>query len=433
MTDPKHTKKQSRSRFADEPPRRQTRPARQQVARRPTSVDQSQRPRRPRASSGGQNIYSHSGRQPRDRMVDISSHSSQAQRARRARDVRYYDGFDPNDAAPPPVRRGRQPRSGYYSRGKVPARRRRKRHIARNILCVLLAIVIVVFAWLTILFTKMDRTHNSDMSQYVQQPESAPTWAIKSNPLVTNILLIGMENQDGGSPRSDSIMLLSIDRIHMKMKMTSFLRDTYVQIPGHGKQKLNAAFAYGGPALTMQTLENNYRIKIDKYLAVGFDSFEAIVDAVGGIDVTLDQALCNEFAKGIGQYMQPGKHTLTGVVALYYTRIRNVGNDYGRTERQREVMGQLIKKLAGLGPFKLNKVLSEIMPKLWTNIPAIEMTGIALTGFPVALAGQKTQQIPANNTFQSKTISGVGATLVPDLETNCKLLREFIYEDSSTE
>lgn len=362
-------------------------------------------------------------------MVDISPRSSQARRARRAQDVRYYDGFDPGDAAPPP-RRGRRPSPGDGYSGRAHSgqpRRKKKRHIGRNILCVLLVLLILVGGWMTMLFTKMDRTHNADRTQYVQQPEHAPSWEVKSNPLVTNILLLGMDRSEGGAQRSDSILLLSIDRIHMKLKMTSFLRDTYVEIPGHGRQKLNAAFAFGGPTLTMQTLENNFRIKIDKYLAVDFASFASIIDAVGGIDVTLDQALCDEFSKGIGQNMQPGKHNLKGVVALYYTRIRNVGNDYGRTQRQREVIGQLVKKMAGMGPFKLNSALNEIMPKMWTNIPALEMTAITLTSLPCVFFAQQSQQIPAEGTFDSQTIEGVGATLVPDLETNDKTLREFIY------
>ena len=167
-------------------------------------------------------------------------------------------------------------------------------------------------------------------------------------------------------------------------------------------QKLNASFAYGGPALTMQTIENNYRIKVDKYLAVDFNTFAQLINAVGGIDVTLDEALCNEFYTGIGREYSPGEQNLTGVAALYYTRIRNVGNDYGRAERQREVVGQLVKKMALLGPIKLNEVLSEVMPQMWTNLSALEMTGLVFTSFPCVLFEQQSQQIPAENTYNER-------------------------------
>jgi LCP family protein required for cell wall assembly len=413
-----------------------------------------------RGRGSERDVYSHSSRraQQGEPMVDVSSYSDRRRHAntRRTRptQVRYHDGFDPDDrAAAVDSRRSAAPRGNNYDNGNNNRSRnynhynnnynnsgyrqrpkRHKHHVVRNIVCILLALLVVSCAWLTALFSHMDRTHNKvSQTTYVRTPEHAPTWNVMSSPWVTNILLIGMDQDSGGGARrSDSLILLSLDHVHNKIKMTSFLRDTYVEIPNHSRQKLNAAFAYGGAAMTMQTLENNYRIKIDMYMAVDFDSFATIINDVGGIDVTLDQGLCTEFNKNLATHFTPGKYNLKGVQALYYTRIRNYGNDYGRAQRQREVIGQLMKKLALSGPIKLTSTLNKFLPLMWTNIPANKLAGICITSLPLLFSKQQTQQIPADGTFKGETLRSAGWVEVADMEKNCTLLRQFIYETSST-
>ena len=421
-----------------------------------TPQGQPRRPQRNPYPQGGtsgsdRDIYSRSAprRQEPDPMVDISSYSNRRRNAQarqnaarhampsrkqREAQVRYHDGFDPDDRASMVDRRRAVEPSPAHGGGAGILRRRRpgKRHILRNILCILLAILLLLFIWLTALFSGMDRSHNTvSQSTYVRTPQHAPTWDIKSSPWVTNILLIGMDQDDNSTRRSDSIILLSIDRLHLKLKMTSFLRDTYAEIPNHGRQKLNAAFAYGGPAMTMQTLENNYRIKIDKYMAVDFNSFATIISDVGGINVTLNEGLCKEFNANLGTHYTPGKYTLKGTEALYYTRIRNYGNDYGRAQRQREVIGQLLKKMAASGPIKLSGLLNKILPLMWTNISAPELSATVMFNAPAVIFQQKTQQIPADGTFDGKTFDDAGWVEVADMEKNCTLLRQFVFEDSS--
>ncbi|MDD4808015.1 MULTISPECIES: LCP family protein [Caproicibacterium] len=412
-------------------------------SRRPPQRDPyTQRRQQDRPPADNRNIYSHSSRRPRtdEPLVDASAYSARRRRAnaRRTRptQVRYHDGFDPDDQATTVDRRRSVSPSGsgrHTPYGSTARRKRGGHHIFRNVICILLALLVLSFAWLTALFSNMNRTHNTvSQSTYVRTPEHAPDWKVMSSPLVTNVLLIGMDLASGDVHRSDSLILLSFDHTHNKIKMTSFLRDTYVEIPNHGRQKLNAAFAYGGPALTMQTLENNYRIKIDKYLAVDFDSFSTIISDVGGIDVTLDQGLCIEFNKNLATHFTPGKYNLKGVQALYYTRIRNYGNDYGRAQRQREVIGQLMKKLALSGPFKLTATMNKFLPLVWTNMSASSLAGISITSLPMLLSKQKTQQIPADGTFKGETLRSVGWVEVAQMEKNCRLLRQFIYETNST-
>ncbi len=113
-----------------------------------------------------------------------------------------------------------------------------------------------------------------------------------TNPAVKNIILLGTDAPDNGISRSDSMILVSIDSNNKEIKFSSFMRDTYVDIDGYNKDKLNAAFAYGGPKLAVKTIEKNYGIKIDNYISVGFSKFKDIVDALGGVDVQLDQDEC---------------------------------------------------------------------------------------------------------------------------------------------
>lgn len=394
-----------------------------------------------RKGSNDRDIYSNSAqRRTRDRepMVDISSYSDRAHRRSRAQEepvdlnaysrrqqedgVRYHDGYTFDDSPEPYGTPRREAGRPQPPRG----RRKKKRHVFRNILCVCLALVLLGCVWATALFAKMQRPQLPDRLSYVQQPAKAPSDEPWSSFFVTNILLIGMDKDQGGVARSDSIMLLSVDRLHGKMKTISFLRDTYVEIPGHKAQKLNAAFAFGGPALLMQTIENNFRVKIDKYIGVGYDDFAALMSKMGGIEVTLDEALCKEFNKNLGTQLKPGKQTLTGNAALYYTRIRNVGNDFGRTQRQREVVSQLLGKLGKMDPVAMTRTLGESMPLLQTNIPALEMTGLCLLNLPAVFSGKDSLQIPAKDQYSAKKVSGVGAVLVPDLPQNCKLLRAFL-------
>ncbi|MDM0773816.1 LCP family protein [Clostridium perfringens] len=170
----------------------------------------------------------------------------------------------------------------------------------------------------------------------------------KEVPGITNILLLSSDARPGEDvSRSDSIMILTIDNINKKLKVTSLMRDMLVKIDGHGEEKLNHAFAYGGPTKTIETIQNNFGIKLNNYVIVDFSAFVKVIDAINGIEVTVKDYELDELNKYIldgggseeDLLPSPGTYNLNGYQALSYARIRKVGNgEYERTERQRAVL-----------------------------------------------------------------------------------------------
>ena len=209
---------------------------------------------------------------------------------------------------------------------------------------------------------------------------------------VTNILLVGTDSRKKGVKRSrtDTMVILSIDKNNKRMTMTSILRDTYVKIPGVGKNRLNAAFVFGGPKLLFKTIDENFGIKIDRYVQIDFYNFVALVDAVGGVDLPLTPAEIKVMNKTYIPYInkslkagsniikvnKSGKYHLNGVQALAYSRVRYVGSDFARTERQRNVMGQIIKKTKTLSVSELNSMADIVLPMVSTNLTQGEVMSL---------------------------------------------------------
>lgn len=206
---------------------------------------------------------------------------------------------------------------------------------------------------------------------------------------IINIALLGidkMASDDTG--RSDSTMVVSIDKKDKKIKMVSIMRDSYVKIDGHGRDKLNHAYAYGGPQLTMKTLNQNFGLNIKDYVAVNFQNMAEIVDALGGIDINVRADELNEknpyninfYIKEISilkKVKKPplvtktGMQHLNGIQAVAYSRIRYAGDgDFERTERQREVLTQLFDKIKSAGVMKLPGIANNLMQYVTTSLDA---------------------------------------------------------------
>ena len=173
---------------------------------------------------------------------------------------------------------------------------------------------------------------------------------------ITNIALFGIDSTDSTSGRSDSIMVATLDPIHNKLKLTSFMRDSYVNISGYGYDKLNHAYAYGGAALAINTLNTNFGLNISDFVAVDFASLPKIINSLGGIDLPIrDDELqyINDYIDHINSLdgtnsphiTTAGTQHVDGVQALAYSRIRYTsGGDFERTERQRTVLTALFNE-----------------------------------------------------------------------------------------
>ncbi len=260
---------------------------------------------------------------------------------------------------------------------------------------------------------------------------------------IMNILVIGVDNyQANDVGRSDSMILVSLDTRHQELKMTSIMRDLYVTIPGHGSNRINSAYSIGGPSLTVQTIESNFGFDIDRWVIVDFDAFTRIVDRMGGVTITVTDGEADLINQYSGEDWSKrldgaGTYRLTGLQARYYSRIRAIGDDFERTQRQRNVMESIVNefKTADLGT--INGVLYSALGEITTNISKNEILSLAANSltylnYPIA---QNRLPVDDGYTNAKAVIGGVpnNDVLVPDLEKNSEEVIRFIYEDSIPE
>ena len=199
-----------------------------------------------------------------------------------------------------------------------------------------------------------------------------------------NIAIFGVDSRDNNlekGNRSDCIIIASINKKTKEVRLISVYRDTYVQIEGHGLDKITHAYSYGSALLAMKTLNQNLDLNITEFVTVNFDSVAEAVDKLGGVQINIESqeelkylnSYIDETAKVTGKSAQKlskkGKQTLNGVQAVAYSRIRYTsGGDYKRTERMRTVITAMANKLKTKSISELNSFMDFILPKVYTNI-----------------------------------------------------------------
>lgn len=257
---------------------------------------------------------------------------------------------------------------------------------------------------------------------------------------VMNILLIGTDNRDKEtSARSDAMMVLSINNKTKSIVLTSILRDVYVEIPNYGNNRLNAAYAFGGVALLKDTLKQNFKINIDRYAIVDFYDFINIVDILGGLELDISEKemeYVNMYLHEVNliegneidhDYLtEYGNIHLNGHQALAYSRIRYIGTDFGRTERQRKVLEKLFNDIKVSSFSDLNKIYLNIAPNVTTDITESEVLGLLFN--MVNYKNYKTQQncIPYENTYEFYTVNKMSVIGI-DFDKNIKRFNELVY------
>ena len=256
---------------------------------------------------------------------------------------------------------------------------------------------------------------------------------------IKNIAFFGVDQADGEGGRSDSMMVATIDTKNDKIKLTSLMRDSYVEIPGNGSNKLNAAYAFGSEELAIQTINKNFDLNIEDFVTVDFSSLPKIVDKVGGVDIEIDSAELkhiNNYINDIntrtgtnsGQIGSTGMKHLNGVQAMAYCRIRyTAGDDFKRTERQREVLEQIIGNLFSMSPTKYPGLLNEVFPMVKTSLS----TGAIMEmGTDVLSIGNNLEQnrFPADDDLQSEMINGMSCLTFDKAVTTDKI-HKWIFED----
>lgn len=266
----------------------------------------------------------------------------------------------------------------------------------------------------------------------------------EENKDITNILLAGVDgtNIDKGN-RSDSMMILTIDNKYKSIKLTSLARDTYVDIPGYSTEKLTHAHAYEGTPLLLDTIENNFKIKVDKYITVNFNSFIDIVDVLGGIDVNItsnDLSILNNTIPGCYKYDTKenkgpvkliegtGIKTLNGYQALAFSRIRYQDSAYARDGRQREVIEACLKKTQSKGLDEYIKILDVGINNMKTNISPTEMISLGCRVLKIGTNEVKQLEFPVYK--DPATLDGKGWVIRWDKEKNLEVLNNFIFKNA---
>ena len=258
-----------------------------------------------------------------------------------------------------------------------------------------------------------------------------------------NIAIFGVDSRSsnlGRGNRSDCIIIASINNQTKEVKLASVYRDTYVQIQGHGLDKINHAYSYGEAPLALGTLNTNLDLNIKEFVTVNFDSVAEAVDQLGGIKMTITDAevkyinsYIDETSRVTGKkadnITSAGTYNLNGVQAVSYGRIRYTeGGDYKRTERMRDVIEAMLKKLQTKSIGEINSMLDSVLPKIYTNID----TGSIISEIPSIAKYKITDSIGWPYKTRGKTMTlwyGIPITL----ESNVVQLHQELFGEENYE
>lgn len=265
---------------------------------------------------------------------------------------------------------------------------------------------------------------------------------LKNNDEVYNILLIGSDSREAGdSGRSDAMIILSINEKSKKIILTSLLRDVYLKIPGRKNNRINAAYSYGGATLLIETIEENFKIDIDKYVSIDFYAFIDAVDSIDGINLEItekDIPIINYYIKEINQHYgidentdlltKAGSYSFNGKQTLGFVRNRYNGTDFRRTERQREVIQKVFDKIKGLKLSRIKQLLDKVLPQVTTNLTKKKIVSL-LISLP-AYKNYEIEQwnIPMEGSYSFLTIDRMSVIQI-DFDKNINELHRKVYGD----
>lgn len=259
-------------------------------------------------------------------------------------------------------------------------------------------------------------------------PDESAGEILPSSENVVNILLIGADYQSGDVARSDSMILCTFNKTRNTITMTSFLRDTYVRIPGFSKNRINASYTLGGMKLLQETLEYNFGVRADGVVEIDFSHFEDLIDMLGGVELELSRKEAEFINLKNNDNLEAGTYVLNGKQALWYSRYRTDGGDFKRTDRQRIVLSKLINNYRQASLTELLGMLDDIMPMVTTNMDKREIISYVAGLFPMLLNAEIiTQRIPAEGGYYMTKIDG-RSVLVPDISFNVDILKDTITE-----
>lgn len=261
----------------------------------------------------------------------------------------------------------------------------------------------------------------------------------------THVLLIGVDRRGtSGNSRADTLMIATIDRVNKRLKLTSLLRDTLVNIPGVGYGKLNSSAAKGGVALLMQTINESFHMNLQSYVLVDFDMFEQVIDEIGGITVKMSAAeisAANDCIAGLNKqrdvsylwdgfiFANAGNVKLTGKQALGFARVRHLDSDFNRVNRQFSVLTAAFAKFMKMNLAKQYSMLDRVLPHVETNMQNAAIIDSMLSVLAIDTKGLLHYRAPADELYKSGTYAR-SSVLLADLPANALAIHGFIFDSA---
>ncbi|MGO4731125.1 LCP family protein [Paenibacillus sp. 2KB_22] len=279
-------------------------------------------------------------------------------------------------------------------------------------------------------------SENSPFSEVMAKEEKViepPKW---SGTEPVNILLMGVDsrgNKKGEIPRSDSMMVVSLDPVQKRINVFSILRDTYTDIPEHGKNRINTAITHG-PQTAMRAVGDLLGIPIQFYVYTDFQGFIKLVDAVGGVDYYVEKDMTYESKADKNEYdihLKEGEQHLDGKTALQYVRFRHDAmSDYSRTKRQRDFTNAIVKKMISTTSIiKLPSILEEVSPYIDTNLSVDDMWKLASVGYKSKM--EASEQIPPMKLLKETYVGKAAVLTVSSSDELKEYVRNIIKTNES--
>lgn len=306
-------------------------------------------------------------------------------------------------------------------------------------LVILLAVLVIAFPTCVFgyVYTKLKTVQDND------NYDALNSLSHKNDSNITNILLLGTDGRPGeNAQRSDAMMILTVDNKNKSLKLTSLGRDTYVDIPGHGKQKLTHAYFYGKADLLIETIEENFKLDIHDYAQVDFYSFMDIVNVLGGVTVDVQESELKELNKFINEtyswydhddkgsikyITKAGKQNLNAYQALSFARIRKNDGTMERDSRQRMVIEAMVKKLKGLPISKYNDLMNSVLPYVKTNMSPARILGLAKDVLSIGNFDITSLQFPLHP--EDEVRLGKAGYVIPFEDYEVDILHDFIFKN----
>ena len=326
---------------------------------------------------------------------------------------------------------------------------------------VLMGILLVLSATAGFFVAKAQVLYNNSLNQINRDYDTALANVdlsgihVNSDDQIVNILVIGNDYREergyGASGLTDTMIIATMDMKHGTLKTASLMRDLVVEIPGHGKNKLNSANSFGGIELLYKTIATNFNIELDGYVEVGFAAFTKIIDKVGGIELELTESEAsylnstNYIRNKKSRYVKVRKQTLNGAQALGYCRIRKGGvttinglrDDYGRTWRQRTTINAVFNKIKKLPMTDWLDIANVVLKKVTTDLTNEQITEYLKDAVSLGTTTINQMQIPVQGYFRSGYNGeySCGSCIVMtsggtawDTSANAEALNQFVFD-----